>query len=210
MARRTSDLFDLLAVRSIAHPSRMKALQVRGDTLTLSIEGWSWWRADRSDVEGEIRLVFDGISSGSIALPDFQAWDLNEILEDFRIEQTSMLDWAQPASSSIYCSAPIPRPLAVYQRIDDFLQDRNALRRPVDFLNGAHRLSRFLEYTSSNAFLLSTGPAAITELVSEELRVQDVPHTNLSVSGREEAPILVRLGAHGFFCEHAHAEFDAD
>ena len=137
-----------------------------------------------------------------------QSWDADEVLEDFYVDRTSELDWAQPATSDVFCSAPIPRPLEIYHRLERYLEERNALKSPDDFLNGAGRLSRFLEYASSSMFLLSTGPAAITDLVVAELQEQGVPYSLQPTRGREVPPITVRLGSHGFFCERASAEFD--
>ena len=203
------DLLDLLATRSISHPTRVRSVTMADGHLGLTIGGWAWWRETEQDREGLIRLTFSGLSSGTIDLLDWLSGDdFDEVLDDFEVHRTSELEWAQPASNSIYCSAPLPRPLDLYDQVEEYLQDQAALRRPADFLNGARRLSRFLGYVSSNFYLLATGPQVICDLVVDELKRQDVAHQIRPGGGYPEAPIFVRWGEHGFFCEQATAEFD--
>lgn len=203
------DLLDLLATRSIAHPTRVRSATMADGLLSLTIGGWAWWRETEQDREGLIRLTFSGLSSGTIDLLDWLSGDdFDEVLENFDVRRTSELEWAQPASSQIFCSAPLPRPLDLYDRIEGYLQAQGALREPADFLNGAGRLSRFLGYVSSNFYLLATGPSVICDLIVDELKRQDVAHQISPGGGYPEAPIFVRFGEHGFFCKHATAEFD--
>ena len=203
------DLLDLLATRSIAHPTRVRSATMADGLLSLTIGGWAWWRETEQDREGLIRLTFSGLSSGTIDLRDWLSGDdFDEALENFDVRRTSELEWAQPASNHIYCSAPLPRPLDLYDRIEGYLQGQAALRQPADFLNGAARLSRFLGYVSSDMYLLATGPRVICDLVVDELKRQDVPHQISPTKGYPEAPIFVRFGEHGLFCKQATAEFD--
>nr|WP_314428711.1 hypothetical protein [uncultured Brevundimonas sp.] len=203
------DLLDLLATCSIAHPSRVRSATLADGLLTLTIGGWAWWRETDQDCEGLIRLTFSGVSSGTIDLLDWLSGDnFDEALENFDVRRTSELEWAQPSSSHIYCSAPLPRPLDLYDRVEGYLHDQAALRQPADFLNGAARLSRFLGYVSSDMYLLATGPRVICDMIVDELKHQGVPHQISPTKGYPEAAIFVRFGEHGFFCEQATAEFD--
>ncbi|MNE48635.1 hypothetical protein D3C80_1431110 [compost metagenome] len=203
------DLLDLLATRSIAHPTRVQSVTMTDGLLCLTIGGWAWWRETGQEHEGLIRLTFSGLSSGTIDLRDWLSGDdFDEVLDDFEVCRTSEVEWAQPTSSQIYGCAPLPQPLVLYDRVEEYLQDQFALRRPADFLNGAGRLSRFLDHASSNFYLLATGPRAICDLILDELERQGVPHQVMDAKGRPQAPIFVRFGDHAFFCEHATAEFD--
>ena len=203
------DLLDLLATRAISHPTYVRSATLADGVLILTIGGRAWWRETERDREGLIRLAFSGLSSGTIDLLDWLSDDdFDEALDDFYVSRTSEFEWAQPASNSIYCSAPLPRPLDLYDRIEGYLQDQAALRRPADFLNGAGQLSRFLGYVSSNFYLLATGPRVICDLIVDELKRQNVAHQIRPGGGHPEAPIFVRFGEHGFFCEQATAEFD--
>ncbi|MNT23571.1 hypothetical protein D3C72_1589920 [compost metagenome] len=203
------DLLDLLATRAISNPSRVRSVTLADGVLTLTIDGWAWWRETEQDREGLIRLTFSGLSSGTIDLLDWLSGDdFDEVLDDFEVRPTAEVEWAQPTSSQIYGCAPLLQPLALYDRVEEYLQDQFALRRPADFLNGAGRLSRFLSHASSNFYLLATGPHAICDLILDELKRQGVPHQVMDAKGRPEAPVFVRFGDHAFFCEHATAEFD--
>lgn len=203
-------LLDLLATREIAHPSRLVSAKIEGGALNLVFEGWSWWRAERPEQEGRIEFVFSGVTRGTIALPDLACWELNEVLEDFSICPTQTLSWAHPVTRALYCSAPVPDPLTIYQKVEDFLQEERALKTPADFLHGAGRLSRFLDYARSSFFLLAECPPAISEMVEADLQAQNVPYQALGLAGELEAPICVRFGEHGFYCETASAVLDAD
>lgn len=208
MARQKVDLVELMATRSVAHPSYILRALFADGALAVTAYGWPWWRPDQQAEEDRIDLTFSGISSGTLDLLDWTSPGFNEALEDFAVCETEGLDWAGPTSGSIYCSAPIPRPLDLYDRLEAYLLDQNALRQPRDFLNGANRLSRFISFVTSDTYMLGSGPAAVCDLLTEELRLQGVPFTFVEHQGVPEAPIFVRIGQHGFFCEKATAEFD--
>lgn len=47
-------------------------------------------------------------------------------------------------------------------------------------------------------------------MIEAELLAQNVLFQTLSLAGEFEAPICIRFGEHGFYCETANAVFDAD
>lgn len=57
------DLLDLLATRAISNPSRVRSATLADGVVTLTIEGWAWWRETEQDREGLIRLTFRGLQA---------------------------------------------------------------------------------------------------------------------------------------------------
>jgi hypothetical protein len=202
------DLIQLLSERKIVHPSRIVSSRMADGEFRLSIAGYPWWRSPVGDDEGEISFRFSGVTSGQLDLTALLDQKEVEALEEFEIGLTSALYWAQADQFSIYCSAPLPHPIAVYTVVENYLLAAGAPRTPSDYLNGAVRLSQFLEIVSSNGYLLATGPQSICSLVVEELGAQSVPHTIVEAKGRSEGRLFIKLGDSAFFCETAVAEFE--
>jgi hypothetical protein len=202
------DAIQLLSERQIIHPSRIVSASLADREFRLSIAGYQWWRDTTGDNEGQITFRFSGVTRGHLNLPALLDKEEIEWLEEFVISPTSTLDWAGPNQFQIYCSAPLADPLAVYAIVENYIFASRAHRVPGDFLNGADRLSRFLEFTSSSGYLLASGPEAIRSLVVGELKAQSVPHTVIEAKGHPEARLFVRLEGSAFFCASALAEFE--
>lgn len=206
------DLLDLLASRDVSSPSWIRDVSIRNGVLSLVVEGWAWWRPEKHADGGQIRLNFSGISSGTLDILDLMSPenddDDDEALEVFDVLRTSDLEWTQGPWTSVYCYGPLLRPLDLYDRVEAYLDHHKAVLQPSDILNGAERLSRFLTYAASNAYLLSSAPKILHELIMEELKQQGVPYQLWAGGSYREAPIFVRLGECRFFCKEAWAEFD--
>lgn len=61
--------------------------------------------------------------------------EYDEILEFFDISPLVEHDWAQPYGFEIYGSAPLPEPLSLYARVEDYLWEADASKTARDFLN---------------------------------------------------------------------------
>jgi len=202
------DAMDLLRGREIVHPSQIVSSTLADGEFRLSLAGYPWWRDQTGDDDSKIGFRFSGVTSGSLDVKMLLAnWD-DEWLEQFEIELTSTLDWANPDQFGIYCSAPLPDPIAVYTAVENYIFASRALRTPDDYLNGAGRLSTFLENASSCGYLLATGPEPIRSIVVAELKSQSVRHTVRETKRHAEGRLLVRLQGSAFFCGTALAEFD--
>jgi hypothetical protein len=160
------------------------------------------------DDEGKISFRFSGVTHGQLKLAALLDYEEIEALEEFEISLTSTLDWAKPNQFLIYCSAPLLRPLTVYTMVENYILASRAHRTPGDYLNGAARLSQFLEIATSTGYLLATGPDSIRSLVVSELKAQSIPHTVVETKGRSEGRLFVRLEGSAFFCKTAVAEFE--
>jgi hypothetical protein len=202
------DAVKLLSERKIVHPSRVVSSSMAAGEFRLSIAGHPWWRSRIGDDEGKISFRFSGVTHGQLDMIALLDHEEAEALEEFEISLTSTLDWAKPNHFQIYCSAPLLQPVAVYTIVENYILASRALRTPGDYLNGAARLSQFLETATSAGYLLATGPESIRSLVVRELEAQAVPHTVLETRGRSEGRLFVRLRGSAFFCEAAVAEFE--
>jgi hypothetical protein len=202
------DAIDLLREREIVHPSRIVSSFLGDGEFRLSLAGYPWWRDRAGDDEGRIGFRFSGVTSGSLDVRRLLDHVEVEWLEQFEIELTSTLDWANPHQFGIYCSAPLSNPLAVYMAVENYIFDSRAIRSPGDYLNGADRLSTFFEIATSSGYLLATGPELIRSIVVAELKSQSVPHTVHETERHAEGRLLVRFQGSAFFCGAALAEFD--
>jgi hypothetical protein len=146
--------------------------------------------------------------AGSLRPDEFDFQD-DEALDAFELLAASDVAWAQPSDWSIFCSGPIPEPLPIYVRLDDFLQGERSFLAAGDFLNQADKLSAFIEMTGSPSFLLARGPACVRDLLCSELERQAVPHNVLSTMADTGPNFLVRLERSAFLCRGAEAELDA-
>jgi len=202
------DVIELLNEHKIVFPCRIVSSSMADGEFRLLVEGYPWWRDEAGEGEGKISFRFSGVTNGNLDLRALLDHEEDEGLEEFEIELTSTLDWAQPNQFSIYCSAPLPNPIAVYTAVENYIFASRALRTPGDYLNGAFRLSTFLEIATSSGYLLATGPEPIRSIVVAELKSQSVRHTVLETKRHAEGRLLVRLQGSAFFCATALAELD--
>lgn len=202
------DLSTLLAEKTFSHPSILKDVRLVDGGLRLTVAGYSWWAERPAYSDKSAILSFSGISSGSLDLWSILDEEDNEALGDFEIELTDRLEWARPGTFSIYCSQPIPEPLAVHAIVERWVQPARGVRGVGDFLHGAERLSTFLTYAASQVFLLASGPDGLRSLLVEELERQGVRHQiSSSGPGYGEGRYFVRLaGGTWFFCDSATLE----
>ena len=203
------DLLDLLAVRGIVHPTRISAVTWAGSDLVVSLTGYRWWEQACTDrrADGAIRFVFGGVADGTLQ-PSIMDDD-DEALEDFTIRSIADVGWAQPADWSIYCSAALPDPMAIYVGLHDFLAREGAFYTPADFLNGAAEISGFTAITQTPGFMLGSGPECVRALLCAELERQGVRFSVVHTMRDVESRLLVRLGGSSFVCDTAVAEFEA-
>jgi len=203
------NLIELLAERTITHPTHIEAVTWRSDELSIVVSGYRWWKphyaADAMD--GRIRLIFSGLVDGCIR-PDEFSLSEDEALEDFRLERVADVPWAQPMDQSVFCSAPIPKPLALYVRLSDFLSRAGAFREARHYLNQADQIASFVKMAASTGFLLCRGPNCVRSLICTELDAQGVPHNVLRTAADMTADFLVTIGNSAFLCCQAEAEMD--
>jgi hypothetical protein len=201
------NLADLLRTTELAHPSFIRRLEWQGDSLTVHVEGRAWWRGGAASGDGALRLVFGGLGLGALRTDEFDPED-DEALESLSITALSEVDWARPAEWSVYCRGPLPRPPDLYVRVHDFLAEREAIRRPGDFLNSAERISRFAAITQTAGYWLGSGPAWLRDMLCEELERQGVPYDVVHTAREPASGWLVRLGDSAFVCEEAYAGWE--
>lgn len=200
-------LFDLLSGKTFSHPSTIAVAQLTDDTLRLTVRGYGWWKDEPSLTNGDAILSFTGISSGALDIPALLDPKDDEALGNFEVTRSDDLDWAQPATFSIYCSQPLPEPLALYDVVERWVERSGGVKAVQDFLHGSWRLCTFLTYSNTNFFMLARGPESLRPLIENELRRQNVRHQVERGSGHLESRYLVRLAAETwFFCESATLE----
>lgn len=200
-------LIELLAERPIVHPTHVEAMAWDGGELRITVRGHAWWAAPYGPPkEGVIRFIFSHLSEGSLDVADLNFHD-DEALEDFSVVSVEPENWAGPMEWSIFCSGPIPAPLDLYIRLQDFLAAEEAFRGPADFLNRASTLSAFKDMAGSAGFLLARGPASVRDVLCAELARQGVPHNVVHTQPDTAGDILVRLGGSAFLCHVVEAEF---
>lgn len=202
------DLADLLNEKRFSHSSTITVAQLSGESLRLTIRGYGWWKDRPTVSNGDAVLSFSGISSGSLDITALLDLEDDEALGDFEIVQSDDLDWARPTTFSVYCSEPIPEPLAVYDIVERWAERSRGIKAVHDFLHGSARLSTFLDFSKSNFFLLAHGPDSLRPLLENELNRQNVRHQfGETAGGYRESRYLVRLAAETwFFCDFATLE----
>lgn len=200
------DLVDLLAEKRFSHPNMVTSTLLTDDSLRLSIHGYGWWNATPGHDDRAV-MAFHGISNGSLNPAYLLDIEDDEALESFDVTPVSALDWAAPLAFALYCSQPIPDPLAVYDLVERWAERSGGVKTVQDFLHGSGRLSRFLEYARSNFFLLGQGPEGLRAPLVEELDRQGVRHQLQRASSPAEGRLFVRLTLDAWlFCEHATLE----
>lgn len=205
MMRRS--LIELLAERQIAHPTRIERATIQNACLEVVTSGYPWWRnAEQPSEEGTLVLIFDGLSDGTLSVSVTASDGSEEDLEDFAVYPLASIDWAQPQSHAIYCSGPLMDPVALYQRLEDYLYEHGAFKHVSDYLNNGYSLRAFSEMTAKMSYCLGHCPASVLEILSEELKAQHVPYTVIAHTCRPENRLWVRLNGSDFLCADAWAE----
>jgi hypothetical protein len=203
-----ADLLTLLLTREIAHPTTIKSIVLQGGALRVAIEGYAWWRQSSGPAdEGAIEFVFEGLCEGALDVTSLAQGD--EALEYFSITSLKTARWAQPATHAIYCSAPVPDPLALWLALERHLKSENAFWTPDRFFNCGETLSRFVELCAAPSFLVAQAPASVADAIHAELVRQRVKFNTLTGAAREpEGWLLVRFDDTGFLCTAASAVFE--
>ncbi len=200
-------LFDLLDAKTFSHPSTVANAQLADDTLRLTVRGYGWWKDEPSWTNGNAILSFTGISSAALDIPALLDPEDDEALGNFEVTRSDDLDWVQPVTFSIYCSQPLPEPLALYDVVERWVERSGGVKAVHDFLHGSRRLSTFLTYSNTNFFMLPQGPESLRPLLENELRRQTLRHQFEPGGGHRESSYLVRLTAETWlFCESATLE----
>jgi len=201
------DLVALLNEKRFSHPSTITAALLANDTLRLTVRGYGWWKDQPAYSNGNAVLSFSGISGGVLDVSSLLDLEDDEALGVFEVSRSEDHDWAQPHTFTLLCSEPIPEPLAIYDLVERWVARSGGIKSVQDFLNGSARLSTYLEYASSQFFMLAEGPESLRAVLSGELVRQGVRHQISPSGGRAEGRYLVRL-AEGtwFFCEQATLE----
>lgn len=179
----------------------------------MSVLAYPWWKAHGNSADrAKLTLVFGGISQGFLdACLGRGCEDSDEDLEDFHVQALEDIEWAQPCTHHIYGSSPLPNALLLYAVLKDYLIDVNAYRLPEDFLNFDFdgKLRRFVEFTSSNSYLVAQAPESVCNIICEELTRQGVTHNAIKVyEAPQEKRLWIRLGKGDFLCDSAIALFD--
>lgn len=208
-----SDLVQLLASRSITHPTHIKSIEFADGTLTIILMGYPWWKAHRDFAErATLTMVFGGISKGifDVSFAD-GGEDNDEDLENFHVQPLEVIDWAQPCTHHIYGTSPVPNALLLYAVLKDYLIDISAYRPPEDFFNFDFdgKLRRFEELMSFTPYLVARAPESICNVICAELGRQGVTHNAFKAfEASPEKRLWVRLGKGDFLCDPATALFD--
>ena len=122
-----TDLVPLLRGYSRRYPARIVRISCADRDMRWTLRGDPWWRGDIPfQDEAEITFIFKGIESGLLDLTWHPVFEDDEILELFDISRLAEHEWARPRDSAIYAYAPLPDPLALYARIEDYLWEANA------------------------------------------------------------------------------------
>ncbi|MNU51152.1 hypothetical protein D3C71_401390 [compost metagenome] len=201
------DLFALLNEKTFSHPSTITAALLSNDSLRLTVRGYGWWKDRPTYSNGGAILSFSGISGGTLDIRALLDLEDDEALGDFEVTRSDDLDWARPTTFSLYCSQPLPEPLAVYDIVERWVERSHGVKAVHDFLHGAARLSTFLAYSNTDFFMLATGPESLRTLLADELARQEVRHQFEPSGGYADSRYLVRLAeSTWFFCESATLE----
>jgi hypothetical protein len=204
------DLIELLGPGPRQHPTRITGVVLADGEMRWSVQALPWWRENAHTYgEVEITFIFRGIEWGLLDL----SWALDsyedEILEVFDISRLADHNWAQPRTFDIYGNAPLPDPLALYARVEDYLWEADATKTARDFLNmgDGGLLGDFRQLTNSHLYLLARVPESLRATVCDELERQAVPYNVLGGGGTDEDRLLIRFGNGSFACKEAVAEF---
>jgi hypothetical protein len=200
----------LLRAREIVHPSRIAGITAYDRKVRVEIAGYPWWLDETArGHEATITFTFEGIAEGWLDPTTIFNFDDDEALEVFVIDMLIDHEWALPHNHEVFCSAPMPDPLALFERVQDYLWRNDAFLTARDILNLPEGLlSRFRAITAGNSYLVGRGPESVRQIICAELLRQDVAHNVVSHILEPKELLLVRLGGSQFVCENAMAEFD--
>lgn len=207
------ELKSFLDQHAISHPTRLVGIELASKTVSLSLEGYPWWKnAIQPTSDGRIRFVFEGIESGQLDLQVVSTLNetySNEVLEDFSITANEPGDWTDKTEVSIICQSALPDPLGLYARMHSFLQYHDIALGPRDVLNcPPGKLSRFAVLTSSSHYVVAKAPHKIAAFICADLDSQAVSYYQLKGSNLFSPRFVVRWYGSIFTCEAAFAEFD--
>jgi hypothetical protein len=206
------DLRDLLRSHHVVHPSRILSADLSNGGLRLFITGYPWW-LDKNDPVTEEAITFDftGVSEGSLDLADVLHPHNNEALDRFEVCSLTDIEWALPDAFQIFCHEPLPDPVALYSKLQDYLRMARAIKGARHFLNvdsfpgRAGALSRFTQVVKSQSYLIARGPERVRQVICEELHRQSVSSNTLPLPDKSDDRLLVRLGCSWFYCVAAVA-----
>lgn len=204
-----ADLFELLRERTLCHPSRIAAVEVRHRELRVRITGRPWWSESGLVEEGAIEFIFAGVREGILDADGLLDLEDDEALEALKIAPLDELSWsdAHPACA-IYCLSPLPEPLALYAVIADLLWTGGSLKLAGDYLNMPDgTLSSFLRLAKEQLFLVANAPAPMADEIVNELTRQGVPHSVVALHRSPTTGVFVQLGGSRFVCESATARW---
>ncbi len=126
------------------------------------------------------------------------------------MSETSQYSWADADGLELFCSKPLKNPFALYVALHDYLALVNSIHEAKCFLNfgGSDSFDLFLKYSSTNSYLLSRAPKAVSDVIEKELKLQGVPFRASPTKLASWGTFLVKIGNSIFFCEKAIAQFD--
>lgn len=202
-------LLELLAQRSISHPTRVTRVVIAAGRLEIAVTGIAWWRDGDRARSGEITFIFGKLSADSVPVDFGFDDDSDEDLDGFLIQSLSAIGWAQSPRNETYCHAPLQDTARLYAILQAFLDRLGALKGTGDFLNQGRLLQDFERLSAASSYLLARAPDVLCPLLCDELDRQHVPHTIIQHTNAVDTRLWVRFGGDGFFCEEAWAEFAA-
>lgn len=207
------ELEKLLKEQQIYHPTRLVGISAADGELRLTIKGYVWWKEEADDnEEGSITFIFVWPNSGALHADIFSNCgddEADEVLEDFSIDKSEPGSLSDHEYLSLYASSPIPDPLSLYLKVDDYLSGLYTFRRPNDFLNcGAGGLVGFTKIAQSSAFLIARAPGALCDIIVHELEAQGVKYYHSDPVTLRKNGLIISWYGMAFECEAAYAEFD--
>ena len=206
------DLIDLLKDREFQHPSRItKIVSLCDASLRLDVTGFRWWAAGVQEAPlGSVTYHFEGITDGHLDSQELAADPFEEDLEPFNVCALADFDWAKGVDCQIYCQGPIRNPLDLYATLYDFLLSAGCPFGASHFLNFGERrsIAVYQKIVSSNSYLLCSGPEAICNVVTEELRAQGTGFNVVRGADWGRGLVWVAFGASWLICNSAYAVFE--
>ncbi|MFC2953667.1 hypothetical protein ACFOOP_17135 [Marinicaulis aureus] len=201
-------LLELTEKRTIIHPTSINEIKFgsAGD-LEVRVQGCPWWLDDAASAETQtISFLFSEITHSILYFEDFNP-DYDEALEDFEINSSSNLAWAQSESIAIHCSTPLTDALGLFAVVQDYLSAEKALFDARYFLNfvSSDELSVFKKITETRSYMLARAPKLLSGLICEELDRQGVKYGKSPTLLDKVGIYHVRFGETQFFCNRAVA-----
>ena len=205
-----TDLVDLLRTRTIIHPTRISIWEFssRSD-MRLEVTGFPWWFENQeTGSEGRITFHLEGITDGSLDAELLCEDGYDEALEFFDVRPLSELEWANGDHWEIYCSGPLSSPLELFVELHEFLRSANCPYQPDHYLNFGFSgsFNDFREITSSNSYLLCSGPEFVSSRVCRSLEERDVSFSIVKGKNSSGGSICFRVRQSFLICQSAYAD----